>query len=80
MSYLPVITNIPGQEHNVEYPLHGNGPNRLIHVNTWFPVTVTAWEDFGSVALLEELYHLGWDWRLQNTKPNLDYFFPSAYG
>jgi len=37
--------------------LDGNGPQRLMCVNTWSPVGKTVWEGLGGVALLEEVCH-----------------------
>lgn len=37
--------------------LNENGPCRLMYFNISSPVSKTAWEELGAVALLEEMSH-----------------------
>jgi hypothetical protein len=37
--------------------LNGNGPYRLIYLNTWSLIGETVWEGKGGVALLGEVCH-----------------------
>lgn len=37
--------------------LNKNGPQRLMYLNTWSPVSGSVWEGLGGGSLLEEVCH-----------------------
>lgn len=55
--------------------LNGNGPQRLISVNSCFPVSGTVWEGVRNVALSGKLYH--WNLSLKFQKTHIIHVLPS---
>lgn len=45
------------QAQNICSSLNENGSQKFPYLNAWSPIDGTAWEGWGSVALLEEVWH-----------------------